>query len=254
MGTERSETKEVAPAAFERKRLAKPFAVTTNADEPGTIQGHGAVFDDPHPTSSWALPDDWMDIIRPGAFTDTLAAQAKSGTPPLMLYMHERGNIIGAWREVKEDKDGLFVKGQVHPAAKTDAQVPIYELMKMGAMTGLSIGFCVTKATLDEKSKTREILGIDLAEISPVDIPAGPKARITDVKSRDAKSIHFLETVLRDAGLSRKEAKALLAEGFDALRDAAADPELPQRDADRPGDGSASLAKQLKGFAASLKP
>lgn len=253
MGTERSETKET-PVAFEKKRLAAPFAVTTTDDAKGTIEGHGSVFDSPHPTSSWALPMDWQDIVLPGAFSETLAAAAKVGAQPLMLYMHESGNIIGAWSEVKEDKDGLYVKGMVHPAAKTDAGVPIYELLKMGAMTGLSIGFRATKATLDEKKKIRQIITADLREISPVDIPGEPRARITDVKFRDAKSIQFLETVLRDAGLSRKEAKALLAEGFDALRDAAADPEVPQRDADQLGDGSSSLVKQLKGFAASLKP
>lgn len=238
--------------AFEQKRLSKPFSVKAT-DDVGTIEGHGAVFDDPHPTSSWALGFDWKDVIRPGAFSKTLAEHKKLGTTPLMLFMHERGNVIGAWREVAEDGDGLFVKGQVHLAAKTPASVPIYELLKMGAMTGLSIGFRVSKHTLDEEQKVREILAVELAEISPVDIPAGPKARITDVKA-DPRNIRSLEKVLRDAGLTSNEAKALLAKGFPALqREAAATDEPSQREADGPGDEAAALLKSMRDFAANHK-
>lgn len=240
---------------LEQKRLAKPFSVQTTGDE-GQIEGHGAVFNDPHPTSSWALDFDWNDVIAPGAFAATLAEHAKRGTTPLMLYMHERGNIPGAWRSISEDKDGLKLVGNVSKAAISPSGVPTYELLKMGAMNGLSIGFRVRKAELDEEAKTRTILDVELAEISLVDIPGGPNARITDVKSGDPHNIQFLETILRDAGLSRKEAKAVLAKGFSALRDAEPNDEPTQRDAGRGGGGTdaKSLAAQVRAFTQTIRP
>lgn len=235
---ERKEADESA-YPFEKKRIGRPFSVKAT-DDVGSLEGHGAVFDAEHETSSWALGPEWKDVIRPGAFSRTLAEHKRRGTVPLMLWMHERGNIPGVWRSVDEDKDGLKVAGQVSLSAKSPSDVTVHELLKMGAINGLSIGFRVRKHTLDEGKKLREILDVDLAEISIVDIPGGPTARVTDVKAGDPRNINFLETVLRDAGLSRKEAKTLLVKGFAALRDVEADPALNPRDADRSGDTEAS--------------
>lgn len=216
---------------YEHKRLPKAFAVTMT-DEAGSFDGYGAVFNDPHPTSSWMLDADWKDVIMPGAFTKTLAEFKKRGTQPSMLYMHERGYIVGAWRDVHEDKDGLVVKGQAAEKAITPSGAGVRELLKMGALTGMSIGFRAQKVLLDEENQTRELHEVELGEISLVDIPGGPSARVTDVKAADPLNAKFLERILRDAGLSRSEAKALLAEGLPALRDVAADPESKRRDAD----------------------
>jgi len=289
---------EALSARIEERLLAKPFQVKTT-DDAGSFEGHGAVFEELHPTSSWALSAEWKDRILPGAFKRTLAEHKKAGTTPVMLYMHERGNVVGAWRELEEAKDGLFGRGQVAQSARTWGGTEIRELMKMGALNGLSIGFRVRKQTLDQEKKVRDIHDVELAEISIVDIPGIHRARVTDVK-RDGmerlakpafskgdkvkslvghmpgmkgmtgtvsivrtspayygvtmdgeKTVHkwlaedeleaaddgagmpdmksdggadieVLERVLRDAGLSRKEAKAVLAKGFSALRDVAA--------------------------------
>jgi HK97 family phage prohead protease len=253
-----SERKESTDSSgrLEQKRVGKPFVVAPTGAE-GSFEGYGAVFNVLHDTSSWMLGPEWQDRILPGAFTVSLAEHKKNGTRPLMFTMHERGNVPGAWRDVHEDKDGLFCAGEVSPRAISDSGVPLYELMKMGAINGLSIGFCVTKCQLDEELMVRDIIEVELAEVSIVDIPGGPTARITDVKSRDPRNIQFLETVLRDAGLSRKEAKAVLAEGFTALRDAAANDEPPQRDAGKP-DGSTknseSIADVIRSFTKSIRP
>jgi HK97 family phage prohead protease len=201
--------------AFEVKRFAQPAAFEVLSATEGTFAGEGMVFDTPHPTSSWRLPPDWNDLVKPGAFTETLAAHANNGTTPLMLYMHERGNIPGVWNSIKETKKSLKLEGLVSKNAITPSGVPLLELMKMKAITGLSIGFVPTRVVLDEKAKVREIHTVDLGEVSIVDIPGQNKARITDVK-RDIRS---LEAMLRNAGLSKREAKALLSGGFEALVD-----------------------------------
>ncbi len=234
-------------------KVSKPFAVKTT-DDAGAFEGLGAVFNDLHPTSSYALSMDWKDRILPGAFVKTLAEHTKAGTLPSMLYMHERGNVVGAWREMGETGSGLHAKGQVSLSAKTSSGAGIHELMKMGALNALSIGFRVRKANLDQDKKIREITDVEMGELSIVDIPGIHRARVTDVKSGDPRSIEFFERVLRDAGLSRKEAKALLADGFSALRAVAAHDEPDLRDVGPGGGSSSDLLAGLKGLALSFKP
>ena len=201
---------------LETKRLAKPFTFKALGEEGGAIEGHGAVFDEPCPTSSWALPPDWMDVVRPGAFKKTIAEAKKRSVMPAMLLQHDRWGLpVGAWTSADEDADGLKLTGQL--ATKTEQGADLYELMKIGAINGLSIGFCPVKFKLDEKTRTRELIEVDLAEVSIVTFPAIDSARVTDVKSADPALKRHLETVLRDAGLSRTEAKAIVAEGFKGL-------------------------------------
>jgi HK97 family phage prohead protease len=236
---------------FEEK-VARPFAVKTT-DDKGSFEGLGAVFNDVHPTSSWALSPEWKDRILPGAFDRTISEHAKAGTLPAMLYMHERGNVVGAWRDIKEGGGGLQVKGVVAEGAKAPSGETLYNLMKMGALNAMSIGFSVRKHALDQEKKIREIQDLDLSEISIVDVPGIQRARMTDVKSlRDPT---YLERVLRDAGLSRKEAKALLADGFSALRDVAADDGSVLRDAgSNDEDGTNEVLARLKKLALVIHP
>ena len=222
---------------LEHKRLGKPIRLDAKSDAERTFRGHASVFDDPHPTSSWALPSDWLDVFRPGAFKAALAEHKRSGTLPAMFWEHNWDHSIGAYRAVEEDGDGLAVDGQVAKSARQRTGEDIYELLSMGAVTGLSVGFKPMKVKLDEKTKTRELLAVDLFEISPTALPGNSSARITDVKSVAPDQLkRFLEDLLRDAGeLSRTEAKALLAEGFPALarlRDAGGDGSEAKRAAD----------------------
>lgn len=224
------------------EKLARPFAVKTT-DEAGSFEGLGAVFNDLHPTSSYALSPEWKDRILPGAFVRTIAEHTKAGTLPAMLYMHERGNVVGAWRTMDEGKGGLVLTGQVATGARAPSGETLHNLMKLGALNALSIGFRVRKQTLDQDKKIRDIQDVEVSEISLVDVPGIHRARVTDVKSLDP---NHLERVLRDAGLSRREAKALLAEGLRALRDAAADDD----DEAVPTD----LLEGLKGLARVIHP
>lgn len=206
------ETKSLVFNDFEQKKLAKPFTAKL-MDSEGAFSGTGMVFDSQHPTSNYQLGPEWKDRVRPGAFSLSLAEHKAAGTMPLMLFMHQRGYIPGVWKSIAESKEGLVLEGLVHKLATTPSNVPLLELMKMGAITGLSIGFRPRKVSLDEETKVRDILDVELGEISIVDIPGSSVSRITDVK----KDLRGLELVLRQAGLSRREAKALLANGAKAL-------------------------------------
>jgi HK97 family phage prohead protease len=138
---------------------------------------------------------------------------------PAMLLMHERWSLpCGAWSSAVEDDDGLALEGQILTESARPEVKDIYPLMKIGAVTGLSIGFKPIKAKLDEKAKTRELIEVELHEVSIVTFPGNDSARITDVKSADPAVLkRFIEGALRDVGFSRSEAKAFIADGFKAL-------------------------------------
>jgi hypothetical protein len=86
----------------------------------------------------------------------------------------------------------------------------VHELMKMGAIDGLSIGYRVDPKSVeyDEKGKRRYLKSVDLMEISAVTFPMNPRALVQSVKGAE-RTVREWEDFLRDAGnLSRTEAKA----------------------------------------------
>jgi HK97 family phage prohead protease len=189
----------------------------------GTFTGFGIRFNEPHPTSSWMLPQDWMDVVKPGAFSKTLEQHARRGSRPAMLWMHDMYDPIGVWDSIQETKEGLVTDGSL--CIDVEEIADRYKLMRQGAVAGESIGFIPTVVELDEKARERSILEVDLFEISVVTVPGDAGALIGDVKSYDPTNIRDWEARLRDVGkLSSTEAKRLLAGGFKAL--------AGQRDAD----------------------
>lgn len=208
--------------------MNKHFRVVAElkADEKGVIEGYGSVFGN---------TDSYGDIVAPGAFSRTLASAEKSGQMPAMLWQHNPDEPIGVWTSMKEDKRGLFVTGQL---ADTQRGREALTLTKMGALTGLSIGYSTVKFEYDQAKDVRTLTDVDLWEVSPVTFPANDKARISAVKAASEMSEREIEEILRDSGFSRKEAQAFIAEGFRALR---------RRDSD---DGAFALAKAIEAAAA----
>jgi len=114
---------------------------------------------------------------------------------------------IGVFDEIVEDSHGLRVKGRL--ALGTTAGRDAYELLKMGALDGLSIGFRVNpkEVSYDKRKGQRVIKEVDLMEISLVTFPMNPKATVRQVKGEEI-SIREWENGMRDAfNLSRSEAK-----------------------------------------------
>ena len=93
-------------------------------------------------------------------------------------------------------------------------------LIDRGMIGATSIGFRSRDFERNEEGGF-DFKEIDLMEISMVRSPANPKAQVLSAKSEDGKvDIRIVESILRDAGLSRKEARALLSDGKSALCDA----------------------------------
>ena len=144
------------------------------------------------------------DIVERGAFQKSL--RRKGYRKVKMLYQHDTKQPIGVFDMIKEDDNGLFVKGRL--AMQTQKGREVYELMKMGAIDGLSVGYRVDAKgySYDDKKRKRKLKEVDLMEISAVTFPMNPKANLVSVKSD--KTIREWETFLREeGGLSRSESK-----------------------------------------------
>jgi hypothetical protein len=78
-------------------------------------------------------------MVQRGAFRKSLTEHRAAGTKPVMLWSHDPAAIIGVWTETREDEKGLFVRGQL--VVSTPRGREAYDLLKAGALNGLSIGF-----------------------------------------------------------------------------------------------------------------
>lgn len=168
----------------------------------GTFEGYGSVF---------GVKDSYDEIVAPGAFAESLAAHKTAGTMPAMLWQHRSAEPLGVYTSMSEDSIGLRVSGQL--AMKTVRGAEAYELMKMKALTGLSIGFMTREDSFDKAAGILTLKKVDLWEVSPVTFPANSAARIQGVKAIEGMTtLSEIEDYLREAGgFSRSEAKCLIA-------------------------------------------
>ncbi len=186
---------------MERHHFDCPFEVKSVKDD-GTFVGYGSVFGN---------IDSYQEIVVPGAFTESLAAQKAAGRLPALLWQHRSGEPIGIYTDMREDSVGLHVEGKL--ALKTTRGAEAYELLKMSALSGLSIGFNTREDSYDKVTGIRTLKKVDLWEVSLVTFPANDAARISAVKTIESIStLSEAERYLRDAGgFSRAQATALLS-------------------------------------------
>ncbi len=146
-----------------RGAYAAAHAPTPCRKQEGEIRfaGYAAVFD---------RVDRGGDVVRAGAF----AASLRAGRAVPLLWQHRPGAVIGTIETLAEDARGLRVVARVtHPTAAA--------LVARGALTGLSFGYRVTAA---RGARPRELLGLELGEVSLVAMPMQPLARVIAVDSK----------------------------------------------------------------------
>jgi len=199
-------------------------------EEDGVFAGYASLFGE---------VDLGRDIVEAGAFSKSLAARGAAGIR--MLFQHDPAEPIGAWLSIEEDRRGLKVRGRIAKGVGRAREV--LELMRAGALDGLSIGFRTVKARADARTGIRRIVEADLWEISVVTFPMLPSARIAQVKSRLPTTREFERLLVRDARLTRSEAKTVIADGFAKL--------LRERDA--AGRSPEGLAERFRHAAQTMK-
>ena len=223
---ENDTTKETIVVELETNTVSQPnenktehieaFCELKAEEEEGVFVGYGSVF---------GVKDLGNDVVERGAFQKSL-----NGASPKkikMLWQHKSDTPIGVYEEIFEDSRGLKVKGKL--ALGTQGGSEAYELMKMGAIDGMSIGFRAdpAKQEYDSKNKRRILKELELMEISLVTFPMNQSARVQAVKGEEM-NIRDLEQGMRDAfTFSRSDAKVAAKAVHDAF---------VQRDAEEESD------------------
>lgn len=126
---------------------------------PIRFAGYASLFD---------IADADRDTVRKGAFAITLAQRDK---PLPLLWQHRADRQIGEIESVSEDDKGLRVVARID---RTDSRAAA--MLKSGEVTGLSFGYRARKASTSPAG--RELVGIDLFEISLVTRPLQHGARV----------------------------------------------------------------------------
>lgn len=129
---------------------------------PLRFAGYAAVFD---------RIDQGGDIIRPGAFAACLQRIAGRKLP--LLWQHRAGARIGEIESVREDERGLRVIGQIADVEGLPREA--ISALRAGRIDGLSFGYRVRAAAGEAP---RNLLELDIAEVSLVSHPMQPMARV----------------------------------------------------------------------------
>ena len=147
--------------------------------------------------SFFGAADQGGDIVEPGAYAASLARLAAEGRQVKMLWQHDPAQPIGLWDEVREDGRGLFVKGRLLDSVARAREAA--ELIRAGAIDGLSIGYRTRRATKDSKGQ-RHLHELELWEVSLVTFPMLPSARLgAKGDAPDPQDLRELARTLRGA-------------------------------------------------------
>jgi len=204
--------------------------------------------------------DSYGDRIAPGAFTQSLAELKAQGRTLPMYFNHGAmlgadARPVGVWSNVEEDGNGLKVAGRL-VGLETETGRYNLALMREGAMRGLSIGFRVpqggAKLGKGPGEPRRTLTKINLREISVVDAPADPNAKVLALKSAadfTTQDWRDIEAALRDEGLSRADAVKAVSGLKNYLQRDAGEPDSAARDE----QASAELVAAIKRAAATLQ-
>lgn len=201
------------------KHITRPLEIKA-VQEDGTFDGYGSVFN---------VIDSYRDIVMPGAFAESIKSHKASKTMPALLWQHDSRDPIGIWTDMEEDAHGLKMTGKL--AMGTQKGRETYELLKLGAVRGLSIGFNVPEGgeEFNEERSVWELSKINLWETSVVTFPANQEAQVTEVRAALEEGIFpsvrkLEEFLMRDAGFSRSQAQTIINHGYKSLtRDAESD-------------------------------
>lgn len=125
-------------------------AAETENDDGRTLEGYGAVFNEPTVIRSWE--GDFEEEIAKGAFKRTIREKT-----PVLQYDHGRdprtGTApIGSIEELKEDDTGLFVRARLYDHPDVER---IRQAIEGGSIDGMSFRFEVVKDEWRDKDGKR---------------------------------------------------------------------------------------------------
>ena len=172
------------------KTKSAPGAASMPAE--GTVEGYAATFD--------RIPDAYGDVIKAGAFADSLKAWEQNGKPIPLLYGHSTDDPdynIGKVVEAHEDEKGLYVVAQFDE--ENEKAQYVRKLVKEGRLWQFSFAYEVLdggSVELEDGTEAYELRKMNLFEVSLVQIPANKRAVVTGVKQAPAEAAVELKEAL----------------------------------------------------------
>lgn len=135
------------------------------------LEGYAALFD-----SRSANLGGFVETIRPGAFRKTLEEKPDIRA----LWNHNSDYVLGRTKsgslELEEDEIGLRVRIAMPDGSQTRY---FHDTIRRGDVDGMSFGFRTIKDSWDKpgdgSTPTRELVEIELFEVSPTAFPAYPE-------------------------------------------------------------------------------
>jgi HK97 family phage prohead protease len=199
------------------------FKLASLDEKSGAFSAYGSVY---------RVVDLQQDVVMPGAFKHTL--EARGDTPLPLLWSHLVSEPLGV-AHAKEDSHGLQVAGELVLSVPRAAEVR--DLMKAGAVRGMSIGYRTQPGWSKVKGEIRELHRVDLLELSLCVLPANESAVVTSPpKSAAAMTPEDWTRHFRGTGFSRSEADRLVWAVKQAFKNDVVDE-----------DGAAEVLKFLRG-------
>lgn len=162
---------------LEKRNIVTQVGLEKREDGTEVIVGYPIVFNK-RSVKLW----DFYEVVNPRALDDTL-----KDSDVRAFYSHDSAQVLGREKNdsltLKTDKKGL--KMELVPPDTTLGR-DVTELIRRGDVDGMSFGFIATDERWykDGDDEVRELLGIDLHEVSPVSFPAYPDTTIA-LRGRD---------------------------------------------------------------------
>lgn len=144
----------------------------------GSISGYFATFDHDH-------GDSYGDVIKKGAFLETIARRKATGHPFPLCFNHDFSCIIGRVTDIGEDNKGAYFTAEFFPTEKAQE---IRNIVLSGCLWQFSFAFSTLeqgKIKAGDGTTVNELRKLDLLEISLTIAPANPRATLTDIKTDD---------------------------------------------------------------------
>lgn len=240
-----------------------PLARVKAGPDDGLNEGEFIVY----PSTFTKTPDSYGDIVKPGAFKNTLKAWKESGNVLPGLFGHRFDDpdfYVAAAIDYAEDEHGWWVKG------KFDLESPkgphVYRLVKDRVLNELSFAFEVIDSgpvKLEDGTKANELRELHVYEFSFVPIGANSDTSVVAVKSMTEALTHDVKAgrVLASKHITslRKAQEAIgaviaAASGDDDQEEKASGSErIKPCESDEASNGKSSVTDEDSGQQPSLK-
>lgn len=176
----------------------KEFNVKYADEGNGMIEGYA---------STWIRrPDSYGDVVKQGAFKNTLEERWNGGKGIPLLWAHqmnELSSFIGK-ADAEEDEKGLHF---VATFDDTEEAQRVRDLYKDGRLSKFSFAYDIKEegiTTLEDGTKANELKELDLFEISCVCVPANDDAGVVGVKAEEPEVKSGKRNSAKDADAIRQ--------------------------------------------------